>query len=221
MVLLERKQRNNYTFLLGACILGAVLLIIDNYDSFTFNVVQRIGELDVESGVSRTIKVVRNDQLTLQDAIALQPKHLLISPGPCTPDQSGVSRELIAHFRGKIPIMGVCLGHQAIADLYGMKVMQYKFPVHGKTSKIHHEEQGLFSGIPNPFEATRYHSLVVEPDSIPSDFSMSAWTEDGICMGLRWKGDGAMLEGVQFHPESFLTKDGPLLFKNFLYASGG
>jgi len=197
-----------------------VILIIDNYDSFTFNVVQRIGELDVKSGVQRTIKIVRNDQITLDEAIGLEPKHLLISPGPCTPDQSGVSRELIDHFHGRIPILGVCLGHQAIADLYGMKVVQYEFPVHGKTSIIHHDGQGIFSDISNPFEATRYHSLVVEPESIPSNFSMSAWTDDGVCMGLRWSGEGAMLEGVQFHPESFLTEEGPLLIRNFLSASG-
>ncbi len=197
-----------------------MILIIDNYDSFTFNVVQRIGELDVKSGVQRTIKIVRNDQITLDEAIGLEPKHLLISPGPCTPDQSGVSRELIDHFHGRIPILGVCLGHQAIADLYGMKVVQYEFPVHGKTSIIHHDGQGIFSDISNPFEATRYHSLVVEPESIPSNFSMSAWTDDGVCMGLRWSGEGAMLEGVQFHPESFLTEEGPLLIRNFLSASG-
>jgi len=193
-----------------------VLLIIDNYDSFTFNLVQRIGELDIAAGVEREMRIVRNDQITLAETIALQPTHLLISPGPCTPHQSGISRELISHFRGMIPILGVCLGHQAIADVYGMRVSQYDYPVHGKTSTVHHDGKGLFSSIPNPFEATRYHSLVVEPNSLSSDFTMSAWTEDGVCMGLRWEGEGAMLEGLQFHPESFLTLEGPSILRNFL-----
>jgi para-aminobenzoate synthetase component II len=193
-----------------------VLLLIDNYDSFTFNLVQRIGELDVASGLQREMKIVRNDQITLEEAIDLQPTRLLISPGPCTPDQSGVSRGFIKHFRGKIPILGVCLGHQAIADLYGMSVVQYDFPVHGKTSDVFHDGKGVFAGLPSPFKATRYHSLVVEPESIPDDFQMSAWTQDGICMGLRWKGEGPMLEGLQFHPESFLTTDGPAILANFI-----
>lgn len=193
-----------------------MLLLIDNYDSFTFNLVQRIGELDVASGFQREMQVVRNDQLTLEEAIDLQPTRLLISPGPCTPEQSGVSRALIKHFRGKIPILGVCLGHQAIADLYGMSVVQYAFPVHGKTSDVFHDGKGLFTGLPNPFKATRYHSLVVEPETMPDDFQMSAWTDDGVCMGLRWKGEGPMLEGLQFHPESFLTIDGPTILANFL-----
>ncbi len=196
-----------------------MLLIIDNYDSFTFNLVQRIGELDVSSRTSREMNVIRNDQISLSDAISMQPTHLLISPGPCTPDQSGMSRDLIEEFRGKIPILGVCLGHQAIADVYGMKVERYTFPVHGKTSTVHHDGKGVFAGVANPFEATRYHSLVVEPDSISDDFSMTAWTDEGICMGLRWNGHGPMLEGVQFHPESFLTIEGPALLQNFLNAS--
>lgn len=193
-----------------------MLLIIDNYDSFTFNLVQRIGELDLISGLQREMRVVRNDQVTLEEVVDLHPEQLLISPGPCTPEQSGVSRELIDHFRGAIPVLGVCLGHQAIADLYGMQVVQYEMPVHGKTSPIFHDNKGLFIGLPNPFDATRYHSLVVEPSTISEEFEMSAWTEDGVCMGLRWKGVGALLEGVQFHPESFLTPDGPLLLANFL-----
>ena len=196
-----------------------MLLLIDNYDSFTFNLVQRIGELDLSSGTSREMNIIRNDQISLSDAISMEPTHLLISPGPCTPDQSGISRDLIDAFRGKIPILGVCLGHQAIADVYGMKVERYKFPVHGKTSKVYHDGNGIYAGIANPFEATRYHSLVVEPDSIPDDFSMTAWTEEGMCMGLRWNGHGAMLEGVQFHPESFLTIEGPALLQNFLNTS--
>ena len=193
-----------------------VLLLIDNYDSFTFNLVQRIGELDVVSGVVRKMKIIRNDQITVEEAVALNPSHLIISPGPCTPVQSGISRALIEHYRGIIPVLGVCLGHQAIADVYGMSVVQYAYPVHGKTSAMHHDGIGLFRGLPNPFDATRYHSLVVEPDSIPMDFTMSAWTDDGVCMGIRWNGEGAMLEGLQFHPESFLTTHGPELLANFL-----
>jgi len=193
-----------------------VLLLIDNYDSFTFNLVQRIGELDVSTGVQREVKIVRNDLITLEEAIELQPTRLLISPGPCTPEQSGVSRAFIQHFRGKIPILGVCLGHQAIADLYGMSVVRYTFPVHGKTSDVFHDGKGIFTGLPSPFKATRYHSLVVDPPTIPDDFQMSAWTRDGVCMGLRWKGEGPMLEGLQFHPESFLTVDGPAILANFL-----
>ena len=194
-----------------------MLLIIDNYDSFTFNLVQRIGELDVASGVSRKMQVVRNDQISIDQAKGLRPSHLLISPGPCTPDQSGISRELIDYFHGNIPILGVCLGHQAIADLFGMRVVQYKMPVHGKTSMVHHDNVGVFRDLPNPFQATRYHSLVVDTATIPTSFALSAWTDDGICMGLRWIGDGAPLEGVQFHPESFLTPEGPQLLTNFLY----
>lgn len=195
-----------------------MLLIIDNYDSFTFNLVQRIGELDVASGTTRTMKVVRNDQITLDETVELQPTHLLISPGPCTPDESGVSRELIKHFRGVIPILGVCLGHQSIADVYGMNVIRYTHPMHGKTSEVLHDGKGVFVGVPSPFHATRYHSLIVESETIPSEFAVSAWTEDGICMGLRWEGEGAMLEGVQFHPESFLTSEGPAILANFLQA---
>jgi anthranilate synthase/aminodeoxychorismate synthase-like glutamine amidotransferase len=194
-----------------------VLLIIDNYDSFTYNLVQRVGEIDLLADQTREIRVLRNDDVTVEDAEKLAPTHLLISPGPCTPDKSGVSRELIEAFRGKIPILGVCLGHQAIADLYGMRVVQYSPPVHGKTSLVHHDNGGVLVGLPSPFEATRYHSLVVEIDSITDEFTMSAWTDDGICMGIRWNGTGAPLEGVQFHPESFLTTIGPQLLTNFLH----
>lgn len=193
-----------------------MLLIIDNYDSFTFNLVQRVGELDLVASVSREIKVVRNDEITLDEAISIKPRKLIISPGPCTPDESGVSQDLINYFRGRIPILGVCLGHQAIGALYGMDVIQYEQPVHGKTSSIFHDNSSVFANLPNPFEATRYHSLIVDTSSIPEDFTMNAWTEDGICMGLRWDGEGASLQGVQFHPESFLTAEGPELISNFL-----
>jgi len=193
-----------------------MLLIIDNYDSFTFNLVQRIGELDLRDGISREMRVVRNDQISVEEAIALQPSHLLISPGPCRPEQSGVSQSLIEHFKGSIPILGVCLGHQAIGALHGMEIVQYSAPVHGKTSDVFHDNSGIFQGIQSPFTATRYHSLVIEPSTISDDFTMNAWTDDGVCMGIRWKGEGSPLQGVQFHPESFLTDDGPQLLSNFL-----
>ena len=193
-----------------------MLLIIDNYDSFTYNLVQRIGEHDLGLSDDREIKVVRNDQINLQEAIDLNPEHLLISPGPCTPGQSGVSAELVDYFHGKVPILGVCLGHQVIGALHGMSVNQYAFPVHGKTSPVFHDNTGVFFGLPSPFLATRYHSLIIDPDTIPESFSMNAWTDDGVCMGIRCNGGGASLQGVQFHPESFLTTDGPSLLKNFL-----
>jgi len=193
-----------------------VLLVIDNYDSFTFNLVQRIGEHDLKYSLEREIKVIRNDQITISDAIALKPSKIIISPGPCTPEESGISRELIKYFNGTIPILGVCLGHQAIASLFGMPVMQYEKPVHGKTSEIYHNNTGVFKELPNPFTATRYHSLVVDTESIASDFEVNAWTDDGKCMGLLRKTNGRLLQGVQFHPESFLTDSGPQLIRNYL-----
>ena len=189
-----------------------MLLIIDNYDSFTWNLVQRIGELDA----SRRMEVVRNDMITVDEAEAVSPSLLLLSPGPCTPEESGICRPLINHFRGRIPILGVCLGHQAIADTAGMDVVRYESPMHGKTSMIHHDGSGVFRGLTNPFEATRYHSLIVDRASIGDEFTVSAWTDDGVCMGLRGKGEGSPLEGGQFHPESFLTSEGPDLIANFL-----
>ena len=193
-----------------------MLLIVDNYDSFTYNLVQRIGEIGMERGSIPDMKVIRNDELTVAQVEALQPERLLLSPGPCTPAESGICRSLVEKFRGKIPILGVCLGHQAIADLYGMTVKQYPTPVHGKTSEIHHDNEGVFAGLPQRFEATRYHSLVIDPETITGDFVQSAWTADGICMGIRWTGEGEPLEGVQFHPESFMTVVGPELLANFL-----
>jgi anthranilate synthase/aminodeoxychorismate synthase-like glutamine amidotransferase len=191
-----------------------VLLLIDNYDSFTFNLVQRFGE--IERGLR--VEVVRNDRITADEAEALKPTHLVISPGPCTPKEAGVSAELIMRFRGKIPILGVCLGHQTIGDCHGMLVRRNDEPVHGKTSEIHHDSRGLFAGMSNPFVATRYHSLVVDPATLHSDFERTAWTARGEIMGLRWKAPAgaAPLEGVQFHPESFLTVEGPRLLANFL-----
>jgi len=191
-----------------------VLLLIDNYDSFTFNLVQRFGEIDRELRV----EVVRNDRIDVAGAEAMKPTHLVISPGPCTPKEAGVSAALIAHFRGRIPILGVCLGPQTIGDCHGMLVRRNDEPVHGKTSEIHHDGRGLFAGMSNPFLATRYHSLVVDPATISAEFERTAWTARGEVMGLRWKAPNgaAPLEGVQFHPESFLTIEGPRLLENFL-----
>jgi anthranilate synthase/aminodeoxychorismate synthase-like glutamine amidotransferase len=195
-----------------------VLLLIDNYDSFTFNLVQRIGELDP----SLAMEVVRNDKITVEQARAMQPSHLIISPGPCTPKESGVCPQLIAHFKGRIPILGVCLGHQTIADVHGMNVQRHRVLMHGKTSQIHHDGRGIFAGMSDPFTATRYHSLIVEPSTVSGEFEVSAWTDDGEVMGLRWKPPQAPeaslkpMDGVQFHPESFLTIEGPRLLANFL-----
>ena len=195
-----------------------VILLIDNYDSFTFNLVQRFGEIDR----AREVRVVRNDRITPAEAEALRPSHLVISPGPCTPREAGVSAAMIQHFRGRIPILGVCLGHQTIGDCHGMVVRRNDEPVHGKTSEIHHDGRGLFEGLSNPFVATRYHSLVVDPATVHPDFEVTAWTmRNGALreiMGLRWKAPAGAspLEGVQFHPESFLTVEGPRLLANFL-----
>jgi anthranilate synthase/aminodeoxychorismate synthase-like glutamine amidotransferase len=191
-----------------------VILLIDNYDSFTFNLVQRFGEIDR----ALEVRVVRNDRITADEAEALKPSHLVISPGPCTPKEAGVSAELIQRFRGRVPILGVCLGHQTIGDCHGMLVRRNEEPVHGKTSEIHHDGRGLFAGMSNPFVATRYHSLVVDPATVHPDFEVTAWTAKNEIMGLRWKApaDASPLEGVQFHPESFLTVEGPKLLANFL-----
>ena len=196
-----------------------MLLLIDNYDSFTWNLVHRIGEIDP----SIAMEVVRNDQITVDQAAAMQPSHLVISPGPCTPKESGVCPRLISHFRGRTPILGVCLGHQAIADVHGMTVQRHRVLMHGKTSEIHHDGRGLFAGLSNPFTATRYHSLIVEPATLKDEFEISAWTADNEVMGLRWKPPQrdrslAPMDGVQFHPESFLTIEGPRLLSNFLGA---
>lgn len=188
------------------------LLLIDNYDSFTYNLVQRIGELDPHI----EMHVVRNDKITVDEAEALAPSHLLLSPGPCTPKESGICPHLLAHFKGRIPILGVCLGHQTIADAHGMIVRRHNVLMHGKTSEIHHDGRGIFAGLSNPFLATRYHSLIVDPSLLHEEFEVSAWTEAGEIMGLRWKGQGAALDGVQFHPESFLSVEGPRLLANFL-----
>ena len=197
------------------------ILLVDNYDSFTYNLVQRIGELDP----AVDMHVVRNDKIGVSEAEALQPTHLLLSPGPCTPRETGVCPDLVACFRGRIPILGVCLGHQTIADVYGMTVRRHDVLMHGKTSRIHHDGRGIFAGLPNPFVATRYHSLIVDRNTVSDEmpFEISAWTEESELMGLRWVGehsDRAPMDGVQFHPESFLTVEGPKLLANFLGING-
>jgi len=196
-----------------------MILLIDNYDSFTYNLVQRIGELH-DNPDQLDLKVVRNDKITVDEAIALKPDHVIISPGPCTPNEAGVSVEIVKAFTGKTPLMGVCLGHQSIGQAYGMTVGRNKRVMHGKTSPIHHDGKGIFKDMTNPFSATRYHSLVIYEDSFDDTrFEISAWTDEGEIMGLRAKPEvfgSAPLEGVQFHPESFLTEDGPRLIANFL-----
>ena len=187
-----------------------MILIIDNYDSFTYNLVQRIGELDMP----HRIVVRRNDEITLDDIDALQPTHLIISPGPCTPNQSGISMPAIRHLVGKIPILGVCLGHQCIAQAFGGCVVRAHRLMHGKTSPIEHDGRTIFADLPNPLTATRYHSLAVSATSLPPQFEITAHTDDGReIMGIRHR--GIPLEGVQFHPESYLTHAGSRLLKNF------
>lgn len=190
-----------------------MLLMIDNYDSFTYNVVQYLGELGAE------VKVVRNDEVTLADIESLAPKHLVISPGPCTPNEAGVSVEAILHFAGRIPILGVCLGHQSIAQAFGGKVIRARQVMHGKTSMVYHKGVGVFSGLDNPVQVTRYHSLVIEQASLPDCLEITAWTqteagERDEIMAVRHR--TLSVEGVQFHPESILTAQGHELLANFL-----
>ena len=185
-----------------------MLLMIDNYDSFTYNLVQYLGELGED------VQVYRNDQVTVADIEKLNPDHIVISPGPCTPNEAGVSVETIKQLGGKIPILGVCLGHQSIGQAYGGKIVRAKQLMHGKTSMIYHLGKNAFFGLPNPFEATRYHSLVIERASAPDVLEITAWTEDGEIMGVRHK--TLPVEGVQFHPESILTQHGHDLLRNFL-----
>ena len=212
MVWLELKPHKS----ISNCILVIVLLIIDNYDSFTYNLVQRIGEHDLEHQVQRVVRVIRNDELSLDEIVNINPTQLIVSPGPCTPKESGISTAAIKHFAGKIPILGVCLGHQSIASVFGLSIVQYNKPMHGKTSEVFHDGSNLFHDVPNPMTATRYHSLIINDESIEEHFHVTAWTEDKICMAIEWKGEGKPLLGVQFHPESFLTPEGPTLIHNFL-----
>ena len=186
-----------------------MLLMIDNYDSFTYNLVQYFGELGEE------VKVFRNDQITVEGIAELAPDRIVISPGPCTPNEAGVSVETILNFGGVIPILGVCLGHQSIGQAYGGNIVRAQQLMHGKTSMIHHYSVGVFEGLPSPFEATRYHSLVIERETLPDCLEVTAWTEeDNEIMGVRHK--TLAVEGVQFHPESILTEHGHQLLGNFL-----
>src|SRR5580704_12660330 len=188
-----------------------MILLIDNYDSFTYNLVQRFGELDP----AIDLQVLRNDKVASDWIRGARPTHIVISPGPCTPREAGASNEVIREFANRIPILGVCLGHQCIGDVFGGEVVRNYRIMHGKTSWIHHDARGVFRGLSNPFEATRYHSLVIRRESfIHPDFEISAWTDEGEIMGIRhrrWP-----LHGVQFHPESFLTLEGPRLLRNFI-----
>ena len=191
-----------------------MIVLIDNYDSFTYNLVQRLGELDP----SLDLQVYRNDKITLDEIEARQPTHLIISPGPCTPDEAGISVDCIRRFSGRVPLLGVCLGHQAIGQAFGAKIVRADRLMHGKVDRIWHDNHGLFEGLENPFEATRYHSLVIQPDTLDSQFEVAAWSvsPDGtrVIMGIRHK--EYPLYGVQFHPESFLTECGPTILARFL-----
>ena len=187
-----------------------MILIIDNYDSFTYNLVQRIGELDA----SRPTEVRRNDAVGPDDVEAMKPTHLIVSPGPCAPDQAGNSVAIIRHMAGKVPILGVCLGHQCIGQAFGGRIVRADRLMHGKTSDIFHDGRTIFSGLSNPFTATRYHSLTIETATLPDVFEVSAWTDRKELMGVRHR--NMPIEGVQFHPESFLTEQGFQLLANFL-----
>jgi len=190
-----------------------MLLMIDNYDSFTYNVVQYFAELGAD------VRVYRNDEITIEQIEALNPDHLVISPGPCTPNEAGISMAVIEHFAGKLPILGICLGHQSIGQVFGGKIIRAGQVMHGKTSAVHHANLGVFANLPNPYKATRYHSLVIDKNHLPDCLEITAWTEnqDGSMeeiMGVRHK--TLAVEGVQFHPESILTEHGHALLKNFL-----
>ena len=192
-----------------------MLLVLDNYDSFTFNLVQYLGELAADYPLAADLRVERNDALTLDQIRALNPAAILISPGPGDPDQSGVCLEVLRELSPTVPTLGVCLGHQSIAQVYGGKVVRAKELMHGKTSPVLHEGEGVFAGLPNPLTATRYHSLIAERASLPDCLKITAWLEDGTIMGLRHR-DYPHLQGVQFHPESVLTQNGHQLLANFL-----
>ena len=185
-----------------------MLLMIDNYDSFTYNLVQYLAEIGQE------VKVVRNDKISIEEINKLNPQYIVISPGPCTPNEAGISLSLIEAFKGEIPILGVCLGHQSIGQAFGGKIIHAQTIMHGKTSKISHNNKGVFRGIKDPFIATRYHSLVIDRESLPDCFDVTAWTDDNEIMGIKHK--ELAIEGVQFHPESILSEHGHDLLKNFL-----
>ncbi len=185
-----------------------MLLMIDNYDSFTYNLVQYFGELGAD------VRVFRNDQITVEQIEQLAPERIVVSPGPCSPAEAGISVAAIRHFAGKLPILGVCLGHQSIGAAFGGRIVHAKKLMHGKTSPIHHADVGIFKGLPQPFTATRYHSLAIERETCPECLEVTAWTDDGEIMGVRHK--TLPIEGVQFHPESIMTEGGHALLKNFL-----
>jgi anthranilate synthase component 2 len=187
---------------------GARVLVVDNYDSFVYNLVQYLGELGAEP------LVYRNDALSVDDAEALEPDAVLVSPGPGRPEDAGISSGLIRRLGGRVPVLGVCLGHQCIGEVFGGRVVPAPSLMHGKTSMVHHRGQGVLAGLPSPFEATRYHSLVVEAESLPAELELAAWTDDGVVMGVRHR--ELEVEGVQFHPESILTGVGHDLLGNFL-----
>ncbi|MFO8154973.1 MAG: anthranilate synthase component II [Pseudomonadota bacterium] len=193
-----------------------MIVMIDNYDSFTYNLVQYLGELGAE------VQVLRNDEATVDEIDALAPSHVILSPGPCTPNEAGISLAAVERFAGRVPLLGVCLGHQAIGQAFGGDVVHARQVMHGKTSPMHHRGEGVFRGLANPFEATRYHSLVVARDSLPAELEETAWTtaeDGGEIMGLRHR--RFTVEGVQFHPESILTRHGHDLLRNFLAYRGG
>ena len=192
-----------------------MLLVLDNYDSFTFNLVQYLGELAPEHPIAAELRVERNDALSLEQIRELAPAAILISPGPGDPNQSGVCLEVLRQLSPTVPTLGVCLGHQSIAQVYGGKVVRAKELMHGKTSPVHHSGQGVFEGLPNPLTATRYHSLIAERESLPDCLEITAWLEDGTVMGLRHR-EFPHIQGVQFHPESVLTQEGHALLANFL-----
>ena len=197
-----------------------MLLVLDNYDSFTFNLVQYLGELAADYPLAAELRVERNDALSLEQIRALNPAAILISPGPGDPDQSGVCLEVLQELSPTVPTLGVCLGHQSIAQVYGGRVVRAKELMHGKTSPVLHEGQGVFAGLPNPLTATRYHSLIAERETLPDCLEITAWLEDGTIMGLRHR-HYPHLQGVQFHPESVLTQEGHALLANFLRSAQG
>ncbi len=191
-----------------------MLVIIDNYDSFTYNIVQTIAGNAVEMKEDPDIRVFRNDKIDIEEIASLNPDRILISPGPCTPSQAGISIDTIKFFSGKIPLLGVCLGHQSIGEAFGGQIIRASRIMHGKTSPVYHDNKGVFGGLPNPFDGMRYHSLIIDKDTVPDCFEISAWTEEGEIMGIRHK--EMCIEGVQFHPESIMTPAGITLLKNFM-----
>lgn len=196
-----------------------MIVLVDNYDSFTYNLVQRLGEIDA----SLDVRVFRNDKITVEEIAALGPSHVIISPGPCTPDDAGISLECAKYFVGKVPLLGVCLGHQSLAQAHGATIVRADRLMHGKTDQIEHDGRGLFAGIDSPMIATRYHSLIIQPDTMPDEFEVTAWSGssegDREIMGIRHREHPAF--GLQFHPESFLTDEGTKLLKTFLHTKIG